>query len=33
MLFPLVDATNKQQDAQYWVKDFLQVEPYADSLS
>jgi 37-kD nucleoid-associated bacterial protein len=27
----IVDATNKQQDAQYWVKDFLQAEPYADS--
>lgn len=27
----VVDNTNKQQDAQYWVKDFLQVEPYANS--
>lgn len=27
----IVDATNKNQDAQYWVKDFLQVEPYADN--
>lgn len=27
----VVDHTNKQQDAQYWIKDFLQVEPYADS--
>jgi len=27
----LVDSTNKQQDTQYWVKDFLQVIPYADS--
>lgn len=27
----IVDATNKQQDAQYWVNDFLQVAPYADS--
>ncbi|HNP23402.1 MAG TPA: nucleoid-associated protein [Panacibacter sp.] len=27
----VVDATNKQQDAQYWVNDFLQVTPYADS--
>ena len=27
----LVDITNKQQDTQYWMKDFLQVEPYADS--
>ena len=27
----VVDATNKQNDAQYWVTDFLQVEPYADS--
>lgn len=25
------DATNKQQDAQYWVKDFLQVEPFANN--
>lgn len=27
----VVDATNKQQDAQYWLNDFLQVTPYADS--
>lgn len=27
----IVDATNKQNDAQYWVNDFLQVTPYADS--
>lgn len=27
----VVDATNKQQDAQYWVNDFLQVQPYSDS--
>src|SRR5688572_16096321 len=27
----VVDSTNKQNDAQYWVTDFLQVEPYADS--
>ncbi len=27
----IVDATNKQNDAQYWVTDFLQVTPYADS--
>lgn len=27
----IVDATNKQNDAQYWVTDFLQVAPYADS--
>jgi hypothetical protein len=27
----VVDNTNKQQDAQYWVNDFLQVQPYADS--
>lgn len=27
----VVDTTNKQNDAQYWVNDFLQVEPYADS--
>lgn len=27
----IVDITNKQQDTQYWIKDFLQVEPYADS--
>lgn len=27
----VVDATNKQQDAQYWIRDFLQVSPRADS--
>jgi hypothetical protein len=27
----VVDNTNKQQDAQYWVNDFLQVSPLADS--
>ena len=27
----IIDATNKQNDAQYWVNDFLQVTPYADS--
>jgi hypothetical protein len=27
----IVDATNKQNDAQYWMNDFLQVTPYADS--
>lgn len=27
----VVDNTNKQQDAQYWVTDFLQVSPLADS--
>lgn len=27
----IADATNKQNDAQYWVSDFLQVTPYADS--
>ena len=27
----VVDATNKNQDAQYWVNNFLQVTPYADS--
>lgn len=27
----VVDHTNKQQDAQYWVKDFLQVAPVANS--
>ncbi|MES2645337.1 MAG: nucleoid-associated protein [Bacteroidota bacterium] len=26
----VLDNTNKQQDAQYWVKDFLQVEPVAN---
>ena len=27
----IVDNTNKQKDAQYWVDEFLQVTPYADS--
>ena len=27
----VVDSTNKQQDAQYWVNDFLQAQPYTDS--
>ncbi|GAO45582.1 nucleoid-associated protein [Flavihumibacter petaseus] len=27
----VVDNTNKQQDAQYWVKEFLQVAPLSDS--
>ncbi len=27
----VVDSTNKQNDAQYWVNDFLQVTPYSDS--
>ena len=27
----VIDHTNKQQDAQYWVNDFLQVSPIADS--
>lgn len=27
----VIDHTNKQQDAQYWVNDFLQVQPVADS--
>jgi hypothetical protein len=26
----VVDNTNKQQDAQYWTRDFLQVEPVAN---
>jgi hypothetical protein len=26
----VVDNTNKQNDAQYWIKDFLQVEPVAN---
>lgn len=29
----VVDAVNKQQDAQYWVNDFLQVIPWADSYN
>lgn len=28
----VVDATNKQNDAQYWVSDFLNVTPYSDSF-
>lgn len=27
----VVDSTNKQNDTQYWITDFLQVQPYADS--
>jgi len=27
----VVDNTNKQNDAQYWINEFLQVTPYADS--
>ena len=27
----IVDNTNKQNDTQYWVQDFLQVQPYTDS--
>ncbi|MBO9634905.1 MAG: nucleoid-associated protein, partial [Chitinophagaceae bacterium] len=27
----VVDSTNKNNDAQYWVEEFLQVTPYADS--
>lgn len=27
----IIDNTNKQQDAQYWVNDFLQVAPVADN--
>jgi hypothetical protein len=27
----VVDNTNKQNDTQYWVTDFLQVQPYTDS--
>jgi hypothetical protein len=27
----VVDNANKQNDTQYWVNDFLQVQPYADS--
>ncbi|MFT4203685.1 MAG: nucleoid-associated protein [Chitinophagaceae bacterium] len=26
-----VDATNKQNEAQYWLNDFLQLKPYEDS--
>jgi hypothetical protein len=27
----VVDNTNKQNDTQYWISDFLQVQPYTDS--
>jgi hypothetical protein len=27
----VIDHTNKQQDAQYWITDFLQVQPIANS--
>ena len=27
----VIDNTNKQQDARFWVDDFLQVQPYNDS--
>ena len=27
----VIDNSNKQQDAQYWVKEFLQIEPVADN--
>ena len=27
----VVDSNNKQNDTQYWISDFLQVQPYADS--
>ncbi len=27
----VLDTTNRQNDTQYWIKDFLQVEPNADS--
>ena len=27
----VIDHTNKQQDAHYWINDFLQVQPIADS--
>ncbi len=27
----VVDSTNKQNDTQYWVHDFLQVQPYSDA--
>lgn len=29
----VIDHTNKQQDAQYWVNSFLQVQPVADSFN
>lgn len=27
----VVDTTNKQNDTQYWISEFLQVQPYTDS--
>ena len=27
----IIDSTNKQQEAQYWINDFLQVQPIANS--
>lgn len=29
----VVDNTNKQQDTQYWINDFLQVQPRSDSYN
>lgn len=29
----VVDPNNKQQDTQYWLNDFLQVQPWADSYN
>ena len=29
----IVDSTNKQKEAQYWISDFLQVEPNNDSYN
>ena len=29
----VTDNTNKQADARYWIDDFLQVQPYADSYN
>lgn len=29
----IIDHTNRQNEAQYWVKDFLQVQPVADSYN
>ena len=29
----VVDSTNKQNDTQYWIDDFLQVQPLADSYN
>lgn len=26
-----IDSTNKSNDAQYWMKDFLQIEPYSNA--